>query len=89
MVTQKLSEELYKNNMPKKEIRKRTASKGYSWFSSWRRNNQAEDPENDKKPNDSSAKVEGSLRDGEVRVFALSVSCEEMWLLIGIGGQYC
>ena len=34
--------------MPKKEaIRKRSESKGYSWFS-WRRNNQAEETEENK-----------------------------------------
>ncbi|XP_076034413.1 phosphatidate phosphatase LPIN isoform X4 [Oratosquilla oratoria] len=39
---QKLVEDLSKEHMPKKEIRKRTESKGYSWFS-WRRNNQAQE----------------------------------------------
>ena len=40
-------EDLERDNMPKKEIRKRTESKGYSWFS-WRRNNQAEEGEEPK-----------------------------------------
>ncbi|KAK3863213.1 hypothetical protein Pcinc_030987 [Petrolisthes cinctipes] len=40
---QKLVDELSKEHMPKKEVRKRSESRGYSWFSSWRRNNQEED----------------------------------------------
>ncbi|KAK7022848.1 Lipin-3 [Halocaridina rubra] len=47
-VPQKLADDLYKENMPKKEIRKRSESKGYSWFS-WRRGNQAENETMDKK----------------------------------------
>ena len=43
---QKLADDLMKDNMPKK-TRKRSESKGYSWFS-WRRNNQTEDPDTNK-----------------------------------------
>lgn len=49
-VPQKLSDELVRENMPKK-TRKRSESKGYSWFS-WRRNNQAENPEANKNSTD-------------------------------------
>ncbi|XP_071527206.1 uncharacterized protein Lpin isoform X1 [Panulirus ornatus] len=47
-VPQKLADDFIKEHMPKKEIRKRSQSKGYSWFSSWRRNNQTEEIENSK-----------------------------------------
>ncbi|XP_069992168.1 phosphatidate phosphatase LPIN3 isoform X4 [Penaeus vannamei] len=58
-VPQKLSEALYKEHMTKKEIRKRSESKGYSWFS-WRRTNpeDADAPQN--KIEDSSVKKEVS-----------------------------
>lgn len=45
-VPQKLADDLMRDNMPKK-TRKRSESKGYSWFS-WRRNNQTEDPQTNK-----------------------------------------
>ncbi|KAK8397853.1 hypothetical protein O3P69_004570 [Scylla paramamosain] len=48
-VPQKLADDLMKDNMPKK-TRKRSESKGYSWFS-WRRNNQTEDPNTNKDMN--------------------------------------
>lgn len=44
--SQKLADDLMRDNMPKK-TRKRSESKGYSWFS-WRRNNQTQDPEANK-----------------------------------------
>lgn len=47
--SQKLSDDLMKDNMPKK-IRKRSESRGYYWFS-WRRNNQT-DPETNKNSTD-------------------------------------
>ncbi|XP_069165204.1 phosphatidate phosphatase LPIN3 isoform X2 [Procambarus clarkii] len=47
-IPQKLADILNKEHMPKKEIRKRSESRGYSWFSSWRRNNQTEDIESNK-----------------------------------------
>lgn len=40
---QKLVDELMKEHMPKKEVRKRSESRGYSWFSSWRRTNPEEE----------------------------------------------
>ncbi|XP_042215026.1 phosphatidate phosphatase LPIN3-like isoform X2 [Homarus americanus] len=55
-VPQKLADELGKEHMPKKETRKRSESKGYSWFSSWRRNNQTEDLENNKDAKNDSEK---------------------------------
>ncbi|XP_066973996.1 phosphatidate phosphatase LPIN3 isoform X15 [Macrobrachium rosenbergii] len=58
-VPQKLANQLYKEHMPKKEIRKRSESKGYSWFS-WRRNNQAESEEMEKKEDNASEKTEGA-----------------------------
>ncbi|XP_068218626.1 phosphatidate phosphatase LPIN3 isoform X4 [Palaemon carinicauda] len=58
-IPQKLSSQLYKEHMPKKEIRKRSESKGYSWFS-WRRNNPAESDEMDKKEENASEKTEGA-----------------------------
>ncbi|XP_064090590.1 phosphatidate phosphatase LPIN3-like isoform X5 [Macrobrachium nipponense] len=65
-VPQKLANQLYKEHMPKKEIRKRSESKGYSWFS-WRRNNQAESEEMEKKENNASEKTEGAEIAREMR----------------------
>ena len=55
--SQKLADDLMKDNMPKK-TRKRSESKGYSWFS-WRRNNQNEDPENNTEMNPENAEKNG------------------------------
>lgn len=63
-IPQKLAEDLYKDNMPKKEIRKRSESKGYSWFS-WRRNNQAEADDMGMKADGSAEKPEGAERSTE------------------------
>ncbi|KAK8730132.1 hypothetical protein OTU49_008097, partial [Cherax quadricarinatus] len=63
-IPQKLADNLNKEHMPKKEIRKRSESRGYSWFSSWRRNNQTEDLESNKEgKNDSDKRVasQGSI----------------------------
>ncbi|XP_068218623.1 phosphatidate phosphatase LPIN3 isoform X2 [Palaemon carinicauda] len=65
-IPQKLSSQLYKEHMPKKEIRKRSESKGYSWFS-WRRNNPAESDEMDKKEENASEKTEGAEIAREMR----------------------
>ncbi|XP_066973986.1 phosphatidate phosphatase LPIN3 isoform X10 [Macrobrachium rosenbergii] len=65
-VPQKLANQLYKEHMPKKEIRKRSESKGYSWFS-WRRNNQAESEEMEKKEDNASEKTEGAEIAREMR----------------------
>ncbi|XP_047496262.1 phosphatidate phosphatase LPIN3-like isoform X2 [Penaeus chinensis] len=64
-VPQKLSEALYKEHMIKKEIRKRSESKGYSWFS-WRRTNpeDADAPQNKSEDIAVKKEVSGSLEQG-------------------------
>ncbi|XP_042891313.1 phosphatidate phosphatase LPIN2-like [Penaeus japonicus] len=65
-VPQKLSEALCKEHMAKKEIRKRSESKGYSWFS-WRRTNPEEADALQNKSEESGVKeqVSGSLESGQ------------------------